>query len=260
LIGWNFPISSAGISRSPIARRFSEVTTFRVTSTRYLGLTDTPGESHRVKKMYLTPAFWALALSLLHAGDVSAQTLHYQGYLAGVPAGSATVQLEISSTGYEISGVGIADGVAGLFSDYHNSFSASGRFENDLPVLETYSYEERDGRKHRRLDIRDGFLHVTKNGEPRPVEPALPGIDILTAFLIDFACEDKLLHTGRYNYHFMRLDTTDEQMCRFLLVDEDGDRWRADVVYARHDELNLPARLRVHGLIRGSMVLKEVER
>jgi hypothetical protein len=195
------------------------------------------------------------------APALHAATLHYEAFLGGLPVGDAIVVVQRADPVYRISGSASVTGVAHLLSDWRSRFYASGRLVDGAPYLEAYGYDERDGDKHRVLELRDGMVTTTKNGRPRARFPVLGGLDVLTAFFVTPGCwQEKLLHTGRFKYSVVGTPSSNEShRCRFLVRDDDGDENRVVVVFSRVQGMLLPEALYTFGVLRGRVVLRRVD-
>lgn len=188
-----------------------------------------------------------------------AATYRYEAYFAGFKVGSAVVIVERDRNGYRIEGSAAARGVAAFFSDWQSDFYASGVFDDFAPELLTYGFDERTRKKRRVLKLVDGWVEVSRNGQVRPPVPMLEGLDVLTAFFIVPACwPSQLLHTGRYNY-WVDGRPGNPDGCDFEVRDDDGDRSRVRLQFEEHHGTLVPVRLSTVGLLKGRILLREVE-
>ena len=193
------------------------------------------------------------------APDSAAATYHYEAYFAGLRVGSATVVVARDANGYRIDGSAAARGVAAFFSDWRSDFYATGVFAEASPELRTYGFDERERNKHRILNLADGIVEVTRNGNARPPTPALDGLDVLTAFFIVPDCWNaQLVHTGRYNY-WIDGSPAKRGGCDFEVEDDDGDRERVYMRFEWHHGHLVPARLSTGRLVKGRVILKRIE-
>jgi hypothetical protein len=204
------------------------------------------------------PVLLAAALGLTASARLPANTHHYEAYVLGIRVGLAEVTIEQSAAGYSIEGRAEARGVASFFSDWHSEFYATGRFEGGAPVLETWGYDERNRKRTRTLNLTDGTIRMTRNGEPREPRSLPAGLDILTAFFIVPECwPEQLLHTGRYNYQVQGQENHRLGGCQYLVEDDDGDEARARIEFVEQNGQPLPVKLYTGGLMRGRIVLTE---
>ena len=110
----------------------------------------------------------ALVATVLAAGAsvAGAATLSYAGYVAGVRAGAATVELNITDATYRVSGSATADGVAQWFSDWRSDFIATGNFRQGVAQPLRYYYQQLEGGTWREVNVRDGVISYRKNQRP----------------------------------------------------------------------------------------------
>ncbi len=66
-------------------------------------------------------------MGLASAAAGQGQTLRYEAYIAGIRAGGATVQLDISADDYVIVGTASADGLLDIFANWRVEFNAEGK-------------------------------------------------------------------------------------------------------------------------------------
>ena len=202
----------------------------------------------------------SLCFGLIVTANVAfATTLYYEAFLSGIKVGAATVTVERDGTTYSIRGSAAVQGAAHLFSDWRSVFSVDGIFASGAPELVEYSYLENERKKQRALTLRDGVVEIVRNQKQRPPRPALEGMDVLTAFFIEPDCwAERLLQTGRHSYSLSGKPSTSAGGCRFLVVDDDGDRDRVHIVFEVHQGRRFPASLTTGGLLRGSVILKQI--
>lgn len=218
----------------------------------------------RVARILITTSLLASAASVAFA-----DTLHYDAFLAGIRIGTATVTIHRDARRYGIEGEAAVRGVASLFSDWQSRFYAHGQIQDHRPKMTSYGYDEREGKRHRVLRLSNGKTRQTRNGRLGPARPAPDGLDVLTAFFIEPACWDtQLVHTGRSSYRIEGTrnpsaptanDPSPRIRCEFLVRDEDGDQRRVHVIFDTRDGLLVPARLRIGGLLRGTIRLRKAE-
>jgi hypothetical protein len=185
--------------------------------------------------------------------------LHYDAFLAGVRVGEAKVHLRLAAGRYEIRGTALALGMVERYSEWRNQFMAEGSVTDAGAQPETFSYLETDRNKRREVAVRSGVLQVTKNGKVRPARPTPPGLDVLSGLFIRPHCKgDQVLHTGRHGYRLSRL-ASEPGRCRYVVVDDDQDRYEVELTLARRDGLVVPGRFAFRGLLNGFLELREPE-
>ncbi|MEZ5557376.1 MAG: hypothetical protein R3E86_02345 [Pseudomonadales bacterium] len=110
------------------------------------------------------------------------------------------------------------------------------------------------------------MLEVRKNGRARPRQPALPGLDLLSALFVLPGCDgDQVLNSGRSLYRLSVLpDTTGpadgpgaSSSCRYLVIDEDDDRYEAELTFTRHQGLVVPLVIVLEGLFTARIELRD---
>ncbi len=179
----------------------------------------------------------------------------YQAFVGPAEAGEATVRLELSDTGYEVSGRAKAKGLVQLFSEWRTEFLVRGLMDKGKRLLQSFWYFERAPRKAREVKVENGELHVVKNGKPRAAKPAPPGDDMLSALFVHPRCEEELeLNTGRKQYHLQRT-SEHPQRCDYEITRGDGDRYNASVEFGTVDELRVPVRILLRGSLSGRLEL-----
>ncbi|MDZ7670408.1 MAG: DUF3108 domain-containing protein [Gammaproteobacteria bacterium] len=204
----------------------------------------------------LTAAFgaWAADAADDPARDV---TLRYNAYVAGALVGDATITVAMVGDRYQVVGDARSIGVLKHFSKWHNRFAARGVLDDAGSSPEAFYYTERNRSKVRDVAVRDGTLHVTKNGKQRPEREAPDGHDVLSALFVSPRCEeDHLLHTGRYLYRLERLEH-DAETCRYRVTDEDDDSYEIELQLTRVNGLLVPGRIIVHAWLTGSVELMD---
>lgn len=202
----------------------------------------------------------AVILGFAVSAETYGETLRYEGFIAGVRAGEATVELEISADSYVISGVAATNGLLDIFGNWRASFDAHGQIVDARPQITEFHYVEQDDEKQREVTVRDGVLLVFKNGKPRSRRSALPGVDLLTTLFVLPQCEEeKLLHTGRQNYRLRRIESPAEAflagLCRYDVVDDEGIRFQVSIEFARVADLTIPVKMTFEGLLTGWLEL-----
>ncbi len=198
-----------------------------------------------------------LVCLLLSPQSVSAATLHFDAYFAGLKVGAAFVNVERSADDYRIRGNAAARGVAYVFSDWQSEFYAEGRFDAGKPELVRFGYEEQERNKHRILRIENGSMRQIRNGKVRPPRSVLDGLDVLSAFFLEPDCwESRLLHTGRHNYWITGRPSKIEGGCLFQVEDDDGDRQKIHIVFEDREGLRVPVKLTTLGVLRGTILLR----
>ena len=194
-----------------------------------------------------------LALTVL---PVEAATLRYEAYIAGVRVGQATVNVELVDNRYVVTGTAQAEGVVEMFSAWRTNFLARGELVDNAPQPAEYSYVERDDDQIREIIVRDGMLRYFKNGRIRRERPSPSGLDVLSALFVQPGCEAKrTIHTGRKHYRLTRIESNPTDVCRYDVVDDDNDHYRADIRLALREQLTVPVRITVRGFLTGKVVL-----
>lgn len=215
-----------------------------------------------IMRTYLLP-IWLLAAAFSasatdraedETGDV---TLRYHAYAAGALVGDATISVAMVGGRYQVVGDARSTGVLKSFSKWHNRFAARGEVDAGGSRPQEFYYTERNRRKVRDVAVRDGTLHVTKNGKQRPEREAPDGRDVLSALFVSPHCrDDHHLHTGRYIYELQRLEH-DGESCRYRVTDEDDDSFEIDLELTRVNGLVVPGRIIVHAWLSGTLELQE---
>ncbi|MCZ6643832.1 MAG: DUF3108 domain-containing protein [Gammaproteobacteria bacterium] len=203
---------------------------------------------------------WLISWMLVFSSSVAqAATFKYHAYIGGVKAGHATVHVNLDEESYEVSGSARAEGLVDALNSWYTRFSSTGRFVDGNAELIEYRYVEKGDHKRRDVTVRDGELRVIKNGKQRPLRPAFPGVDVLTALYVDPTCEEeKQLHSGRHSYVLKRIET-DNDVCRYHVTDDDGDSYRAEFVYGEVQNITVPLSITVTGFLTARMILVEGE-
>ncbi|MCZ6619267.1 MAG: DUF3108 domain-containing protein [Gammaproteobacteria bacterium] len=204
---------------------------------------------------------WLISgMLVLSSTVVQAATFKYEAYIAGIKVGHATIHVDWNEDSYEVSGSAHTDGLVDTFGSWHTRFTATGKFVAGIAQLIEYRYIEKGDHKHRDVTVRDGELRVIKNGKDRGLRPAFPGVDVLTALYIAPRCiPEQQLHSGRHFYLLKRVGQ-DSDVCRYEVTDDDGDSYRADIVYGERENLTVPLSITLSGLLTGRLVLVEGER
>ena len=199
---------------------------------------------------------WLISLLLVFFCSVAtAATFKYQAYIAGVKAGRATIHVDRNQDSYTVSGSAKAEGLVDARGSWHTRFVATGKVVEGVAELTQYRYVEKGDHKRRDVTVRDGELRVIKNGKERPLRPAFPGVDVLTALYIEPNCrQEQQLHSGRHYYALKRIGQ-DPEICRYHVTDEDGDTYKADIVYTERENLTVPLSITLSGFLTGRMVL-----
>ena len=203
----------------------------------------------RVGSCTLLIGLWALC------SPGFAATLVYEGYVAGVRVGSATLELAISDGHYQITGSAAADGVVDWFSDWHSEFSAVGQLTDAKPTLSHYAYLQRDGASRREVRVADGTIHYRKNQRPPRSRPAFATPDLLTALFVNPQCNDRWwVNTGRRNYRLERRPGKAD-VCRYQVFDRHEDSFTIDLVLGQRFGHRVPISMTAHALVRARLVL-----
>jgi len=184
-------------------------------------------------------------------------TLRYQAYVAGALVGDATITVAIMGDRYQVVGDARSTGVLKRFSKWQNRFAAHGVLDDAGSSPRAFYYTERNRSKVRDVAVRDGTLHVTKNGKQRAEREAPDGHDVLSALFVSPRCDEaRLLHTGRYLYRLERLEY-DGESCRYRVTDEDDDSYEIELQLTRVNGLLVPGRIVVHAWLTGSVELAD---
>jgi hypothetical protein len=198
--------------------------------------------------------------AVMHA---EAATFHYQAFVAGARAGKASVTVTVVEDRSEVTGTAKAEGVVDVFSNWRTRFQAHGQLLGAKPQLIEYSYIERDDDQRRQVTVRDGMLRYFKNGRKRREQASPNGVDVLTALFVHPSCaSDRSVHSGRKHFRLTVLDPVHSQaefervaLCRYVVVDDDDDRYRADIQFGRREDLTVPISITVRGFLTGKVVL-----
>jgi hypothetical protein len=193
----------------------------------------------------------------LVCGCSAAATLVYEGFVAGIRVGSATVEVAIVDGHYQISGSAAADGVVDWFSDWRSEFTAIGQLTGNRPTPTQYAYSQYDGKSHREVRVRGGEISYRKNGRPPRQSAAFDTPDLLTALFVYPRCpERRWINTGRRNYRVERR-SWEQGVCHLEVFDRHNDGVKVDLILGRRFGLSVPTALIVHGLVRARLVLVE---
>jgi len=201
-------------------------------------------------------------LGLASAAAGQGQTLRYEAYIAGIRAGGATVQLDISADDYVIVGTASADGLLDIFANWRVEFNAQGKIVDARAELTEFHYVERDDLNQREVTVRDGVLHVVENGKQLSTRSALPGTDLLTALFVAPQCSTaKLLHAGRQSFRLRRLESVNEAMaiCKYDVLDDAGEHFQVTAEFSMVGGLTIPVKLSYEGLLSGWLELVQPE-
>lgn len=215
----------------------------------------------------------------LRASDTTRQcepvglSLRYEAYIAGVNAGQARLEVGQTGSGYRVAGTARSKGLWESMQQWRAEYSVEGELvapaqgaESDqaqplLPAPGHFYSLQTTPRKRREIHIEDGVLKETKNHKVRDPRPAQSGYDLLSALFFLPACHPSArIHTGRDGYEFTRKATptsTDDAVCRYEVVDEDGGRYGLGLRYRRIIDFNIPAEINVRGPLPGRMLLVE---
>ncbi len=202
--------------------------------------------------------------------QAAAVVLRYDAFVGGAKVGEARVHVVIDDGIYQIQGSARTLGLLDTFSDWRNRFSARGEIkargeirsarggaENEGIQPLSFSYLEKDRDKRREVLVQEGSLQVIKNGKIRPTLPAPAGLDVLTGLFVLPRCQgDQLLHTGRHHYRLTRLESQPGR-CRYVVIDDDNDRYEVSVAFTSREGLVVPRRVVVDGVVTGSVVLRD---
>ena len=197
-----------------------------------------------------------LAFVVAGPGPVAAATFRYEAFVAGARAGEATVNVAVVEDRYEVSGTATADGVVEVFTDWHTRFQAHGQLLGGTLQPTEYSYVERDDDQHREVTVRDGMLRYFKNGRKRREHASPPGLDVLAALFVQPRCEsERFVHSGRKEFRLTRVQSSREGVCRYQVIDDDDDRYHADIRFGQRGKLTVPLSITVRGFLTGKAVL-----
>ncbi len=204
-----------------------------------------------------SPAEAANGSGVYAAASEAALRLEYRGFVAGAPIGEAAVSVALRDGVYHVSGDARSNGVLAGFSRWRNRFTARGRIDGMERRVTEFSYVEEDRDKSRRVVVREGELQVTKNGRQRPKRPA-PGFpDVISALFVQPHCRgDQTVHTGRHVYRLSRLGR-DPGGCRYVVIDDDDDRFEIELVLVRRSGLVVPKKIVVYGWLTGWIELRD---
>ncbi len=200
------------------------------------------------------------------ASPAAATLLRYDAFVGGAKVGEARVHVIIGEGSYQIQGSARTRGLLDTFSDWRNRFSARGDLNSarggvgDQGIRPlSFSYLEKDRDKRREVLVQEGTLQVVKNGKVRPTRSAPAGFDVLTGLFVLPGCAgDQLLHTGRHHYRLTRLESKPGR-CRYVVVDDDNDRYEVSVAFTNRGGIVVPRRVVVDGFLSGTVVLRDAE-
>lgn len=185
-----------------------------------------------------------------------AATFRYEAFVAGARAGEAIVNVDLAESRYQVTGTARAEGVVDVFSDWRTRFQAHGQLVGETPQLTEYSYVENDDDQRREVTVRDGMLRYFKNGRIRRERESPSGLDVLTALFVQPSCASvRSVHNGRSHFHLERVAAERDDVCRFNVIDDDDDRYKADIRFGRRGELTVPVSIIVRGFLTGRLLL-----
>ena len=131
------------------------------------------------------------------------------------------------------------------------------------PVPASFFSTQTTQSKQRKVVVEDGLLHVTKNHKKRSPEPALPGIDMLSALFFLEPCPQKMqLHTGRDGYDLRllgnsRANKKSVASCRYDVHHEEDRDFEMQIEYERVAQVLVPTRIDISGPLSGYLVLAQ---
>jgi hypothetical protein len=193
---------------------------------------------------------WLILTAPTVAAAENATTLKYQAYAAGAPVGTATIEVSVVDDAYQVTGAARASHWLKAFSDWHNRFSARGKVRGTALEPQEFRYQEHDRRKARQVVVRDGMLQVVKNDRRRPRRQAPGGADVVSALFVRPHCgPGRTVHTGRHVYRLERLQQG--EVCRYRVVDDDGESFELELEFTRRDGLAVPGRITFHAWLTG---------
>ena len=203
----------------------------------------------------------ALAMCLACAG-ADAFELHYQGYIAGMKAGTAKVTVEVVDGEYRVAGNVKTKGFWNKIAPWRAIFSAQGKFEDGRADPSRFDYTEASPKKHRTVKVVDGTLEQVKNGERRPDRDAHEGIDVVSAIWITSICDQDLrLHNGRHFFVLSRTEWNfedDAEVCHYDIVDDDGDHAKGRIRLETRLGHRVPVKIELRDGLRSTLKLVDI--
>ena len=208
-----------------------------------------------------------LLLGLSLSGMIESRDVTQYDYLAysrGLSAGVAVVRVTRDQYQYEIHGEAEAKGLIGWLSRWKSRFEVFGRLESGEPVMETYEHMESNRSRVKEVAVEQGMIRYVRNGDVRAPREAVAPVDVFSLMFVGGECKDSLrAHSGLMGYD-LRLVTRNleegVEKCIYSAVDDEGDRFEAEVWVETLDGLRVPTRLDIEGYALGVFVLDQAHR
>ncbi len=199
---------------------------------------------------------------LIESRDVT--EYDYLAYSRGLSAGVAVVRVTRGEDRYEIHGEAEAKGLIGWLSRWSSRFEVVGRLQAGEPVMESYKHVEANRSRVKEVEVEQGMIRYVRNGEERAPREAVAPVDVFTLMFLGGECNDSLrAHSGLMGYD-LRLATRNledgVEKCTYSAVDDEGDRFEAEVWVESLEGVRVPTRLDIEGYALGVFVLDQAHR
>lgn len=205
--------------------------------------------SSRFALLSLLPLLVAAAASAEPVTPPPPTELHYEAFVAGARIGQATVHVTVDDEYYLVTGHARTEGLLERLKRWRSRFASSGVLDADDTAADEFFYVQRDSRREREIRVRNGTVEESRNGRFRSAKPSGPGLDLLRALFVEPDCASyHELHTGRQSYRVTPL-STGRDSCHLHVVDGDDDAFEVRLEFGRHQDLRVPTRITVHGLL-----------
>lgn len=188
----------------------------------------------------------------------------YLAYSRGLSAGVAVVRVTRDEDRYEIRGEAEARGLIGWLSRWRSRFEVTGRLQTGEPVMESYKHMEANRSRVKEVEVEQGMIRYMRNGEVRPPRDASAPVDVFSLMFVGGECRDVLrAHSGLMGYDLKLVKRGLEdgvEKCTYAVVDDDGDRFEAEVWVETVEGTRVTTRLDIEGYTLGVFELDEAHR
>lgn len=203
-------------------------------------------------------------LGLSVAGPTEARDVTQYDYLAysgGLSAGVAVVRVTRDQDAFEIHGEAEASGFLGWLSRWRSRFEVVGRLEAGELVVESYKHMEANRSRVKEVEVEHGTIRYVRNGELRAPRDAVAPVDVFSLMFVGGECKQTFrAHSGLMGYDLRLAERGIEgevEKCIYSAVDDEGDRFEAEVWVETVEGARVPTRLDIEGYALGVFELDQ---
>lgn len=206
-------------------------------------------------------------LGLSMSGHIESREVIQYDYLAysrGLSAGTASIRVIRDEERYEIHGEAEAKGLIGWLSRWRSRFEVVGRLHAGQAVMESYAHTEANRSRTKQVEVAEGRIRYVRSGEVRVPRDAVAGVDVFSLLFVQGECRASFrAHSGLMGYDLTLVtrDVEDEvEKCLYSALDDEGDRFEAEVWVSRIEGMRVPTRLDIEGYALGVFELDGAHR